>query len=541
MVQKHGDLLHGNPYEPRKVVLSNQLLDRNELTPVTVVKNTEIIGRFLQEVRDASRRAGKENADVLLLVFCHGTQSSSLVLDHTNPSSGLTAVRLKEATGFNTRVTLITTACYSGGWAVNPDLNLTSLTAAGGPGRSDDKDKSESVGRCCGCMFASSVIATLTGKSTPLLDSQEETSMIPEELQPLQPSQVQTDTHNEFCRSIWDVCETRIFRLTDRLEFSFSAQDDAWDFSWTGRTGIPLSSFRERWERLPVYSYTGPADAKARLNPSFSESAAYPSRIGSAERASAERDIQGNLLKAMHEYKLVNMIDHFLETCPNNWDRSPEISLRAFLRNCKENKRATDPCLDNDDEDGHFYGPLDAFRILQFRMNIAAMVDYFVARFGLTLPYNQPCLLCDVDEWRHQWKRSMSAEDYAQEEKGIKEIWRRLYRGGFMINPDRSQGPEFGHAANYLSAAFAATDISLEEKLRIVDQILEFMNTKKQFFLDRAVEQCNVQISGRNWLQSLGRKAGKSLSPVKRGRKCMEKNLFEPPTEEGGSSGSKRQ
>ncbi|KAJ5955617.1 hypothetical protein N7501_009896 [Penicillium viridicatum] len=30
-------------------------------------------------------------------------------------------------------------------------------------------------------------------------------------------------------------------------------QDDAWEYSWTGRTGIPLSHFRNRWDGLNSY------------------------------------------------------------------------------------------------------------------------------------------------------------------------------------------------------------------------------------------------------------------------------------------------
>src|SRR6267378_3061792 len=41
-----------------------------------------------------------------------------------------------------------------------------------------------------------------------------------------------------------------IDRFGDMHEISFSAQDDDWGSSWTGRSGIPLSSFAKRWDEL---------------------------------------------------------------------------------------------------------------------------------------------------------------------------------------------------------------------------------------------------------------------------------------------------
>ncbi|KAH7165966.1 hypothetical protein EDB81DRAFT_878324 [Dactylonectria macrodidyma] len=41
--------LHGDTLQERKVVLCEELLDSDELTPVTIVKNTSMIDRFLQE------------------------------------------------------------------------------------------------------------------------------------------------------------------------------------------------------------------------------------------------------------------------------------------------------------------------------------------------------------------------------------------------------------------------------------------------------------------------------------------------------------
>ena len=43
--------LHGNLFQGRQVVLSGDLLEKGELTPVTIVRNTQMTDRFLEEAR----------------------------------------------------------------------------------------------------------------------------------------------------------------------------------------------------------------------------------------------------------------------------------------------------------------------------------------------------------------------------------------------------------------------------------------------------------------------------------------------------------
>ncbi|KAJ5801556.1 uncharacterized protein N7518_003624 [Penicillium psychrosexuale] len=54
-----------------------------------------------------------------------------LLLDDGKRSRGLSIITLKGVLEPGARVTLVTTACYSGGWAIIPELNSTAITAAG--------------------------------------------------------------------------------------------------------------------------------------------------------------------------------------------------------------------------------------------------------------------------------------------------------------------------------------------------------------------------------------------------------------------------
>lgn len=74
--------LHGNPLQDQRVVLSKDLLDKGELAPVTVVKNSHIGNEFLKEVPMQSQKAMKEEAPLVLFPFCHGLRNYSFLLDY---------------------------------------------------------------------------------------------------------------------------------------------------------------------------------------------------------------------------------------------------------------------------------------------------------------------------------------------------------------------------------------------------------------------------------------------------------------------------
>lgn len=126
-----------------------------------------MIARFLEKAKEASELAKRNRAPLLLLVFCH-----HLFLDAGNQSKGLSILRLKGVLEPGVSVTLVTTACYSGGWTTSPDLNQTTIAVAG-----DEKQdeatfhswiESSSIGRFCGSVFATTLFKTLSSAASPL-------------------------------------------------------------------------------------------------------------------------------------------------------------------------------------------------------------------------------------------------------------------------------------------------------------------------------------------------------------------------------------
>ncbi|KAJ5181120.1 hypothetical protein N7491_000675 [Penicillium cf. griseofulvum] len=509
LVKKYGPFLHGNPYEERKICLSQELLDSDELSPVTVVSPARMIDQFLIEARRASELAKRTSAPLLLLIFCHGLSNFHLLLNNGDTKRGLSIVRLKGVLELGVRVTLVTTACHSGGWATSPDFKYTTTAAADETemkyGISNAWGVSQSIGRSCGSVFASTLVESLSSAASPLLDPHErsqpshslrtqpllhaEGSEEIQTLQPEEPDESQTLTYNAFCHSIWEVCEHRVTRLWSEQGFSFSAQDDEWDFSWTGRTGVPLTDFKRRWERLASHPYTGPADIRDLRNthpdnPTFRE--ANPASTSGVEEIIHQMTdyIAHGRIKAMGRL--------FHQTCPGDWDRGRMVGFGGTLRAYYE--------LDEFKE----RAPIFAATI-RFRWEMALLADYVISVFDLPVPSKRICILWDESAW-------IAAVTKADP------TWKQRYEkitnalgDCFILLPNDNQGPLFFRPKCYLIAALVEANKPEDETMAIIDAIEQFMETQKEFHEQRACQDERVRGCGREWLKTIGRRAVQSL------------------------------
>ena len=108
------------------------------------------------------------------------------------------------AIGARVDVTLVNTACFSGGWSVNPQLNVTSLVAAGPDQESESWAASKSIG---GSIYATALIKALSDVASPLAMTDEVTG-ISGSLQPTKPSGLQAETFNEFAKTVHETLLT---------------------------------------------------------------------------------------------------------------------------------------------------------------------------------------------------------------------------------------------------------------------------------------------------------------------------------------------
>ncbi|KAI4191060.1 MAG: hypothetical protein L6R41_000375 [Letrouitia leprolyta] len=254
--------LHGNPFKTRKVVLDRGILAKaTNLVKISTPGGLRLA--FKNKLRDecrAAARAGDES--VLVFMFGHGSKDNGGVELGTN---FLKQAMFSEAiAGIDVPLTLISTACYSGGWSCNLEnrkdnrhynksgvqFNKGTMMAAGKnqPSRSWNYTTTLRL-RACGSVFASALINAMTtigATGRNLISEGNEDDDDDEQ----EKTKEQEETYEEFTRAVYETLLKDVDRRGQVHGITFSAEADAWSMCWRERTGIPLAAFQKRWNQL---------------------------------------------------------------------------------------------------------------------------------------------------------------------------------------------------------------------------------------------------------------------------------------------------
>jgi hypothetical protein len=405
-----------------------------------------------------------------------------------------------------TQVSLITTACYSGGWAMTPDFNSTTLAAAAEKTTSNAWLPSHSIGRTCGSIFTSTLIETLSSATTPLINELDGVVSAAEDsrssLQPPDPSLQQTETYNAFCHSILEVCENHVHRLWEQQAFTFSAQNDEWENSWTGRTGIPLAYFEQRWNNLSTFPYSGPDEMKAAKDPSPTNLAFSEESLSRTGGVSGITDPVDEMTAHIRHGRILPMARLFLETCPNDWTQGREVAWGAALRGYVKG----DPEVVKDK------GPY-ILATIRFRWEMAIFCDYIISALQLPIPNDEICIMWN----EYEWQRSIIKE-IPDWDKRHTYVWHALLEGGFLLSPREDQGPPFYRPLRYIACALVQANKPKDETAALMQVIMNFMDQAKKFNHDRVCNNHKVRDHARNWIQSIGSNIRRSVSHNRRSR-----------------------
>ncbi|KAI2630629.1 hypothetical protein GGR54DRAFT_635236 [Hypoxylon sp. NC1633] len=495
-------LLHGNAYRDRKVVLSKELIKAGELTEPVVVDSTAMKDRFLSEVARASSQSYREKKPLLLLVFCHGNEKTHLLLDCGDKRTGLSIQQLKAVLEPGSCVTLVTTACYSGGWTTTPDLNLTAATGADAESVSNSWALSQSMGRACGSIFGSAFIESLSGVSSSLLAQTGHTPDPAEGMQALQasdsllpenPNDLQTETYNAFCGAILDTLREKMPRFWDREAFSFNAKDDRWDDSWTGRTGVPLSDFEKRWNKLVTVPYTGNQDiANTRdVSPLYPSSTGPGASFFTGGTITNGEELVSEMTACIHRRDIAGMAQLFWMTSPDDWNKSNTVYLNGMIRDFLE-------------------GPLrypeqneELAATIQYRWEFCLFADHILRILGLRSLHNQICILWNEHDWILESERHLSP---SEREKRWDVIFKRLLDGFKPFRPQQDQGYFYDRPIRYLAAALIQTQKSEADTLDLVNRVLQFLDQAKALYESCAAKTPAVRQTGREFFESVGRR-----------------------------------
>ncbi len=199
---------------------------------IRVLDPGRLLSDFLAALNQECNAARALNQQLVVILLGHGDYSSKGVfLGGQGNRHIMTPEAFSNAAGAkDVQICLMSTAYYSGGWTMMPDvLDITAMTAASDENVSESWQYSKSIGRCCGSIFLSALITPSD--------------------QAYQLEQDSRKAFYDYAKTVIDVCVNN----TDRFEnhgLCFSSQDDRWEIEYKARTGISLDMFRNRWSLL---------------------------------------------------------------------------------------------------------------------------------------------------------------------------------------------------------------------------------------------------------------------------------------------------
>lgn len=265
-VNKYNEYVHGDPSPgsigSRRVVLDRNMLD--SMQDVRTVHPNDLLERVLSTIRQACRQANEENRPVLILIFTHGREDDyTMHMGGGDPQScpKLAMASFKRAIGsqpLHSGLCLVTTACYGAGWAINPNLNITPLTAQSHFDESLAWPLSGTINKryCCGPPFGSGIAKILLklaidGFGMEDLEGFDQSPTFAGLIKVVEDTLRQFDPRQFDSRKTFNI-ETE---STESPDYSvhqpmFSVQDDEWEVEYSTRTGFPLNAFQARWFQL---------------------------------------------------------------------------------------------------------------------------------------------------------------------------------------------------------------------------------------------------------------------------------------------------
>lgn len=243
----------------------------------------------------------------------------------------------------------------------------------------DTWPSSESIGHACGSVFASTLVKALSSPTGPL--SVEENGEENSEEEDDDDDDEENMTYNAFCKALWDTCKDRVYRFWEHQEFTFSP-DDQWVYSRSGRTGIPLAHFEQRWNQLLSHPCPAPADVRLQRNPAPTSVDLAPG--SSVQQAAGVQDADSTveLIKSIFECTR-EMAYLLLQTCSQDWNKALFMAFAGALRNyyrlgLKSERRTTDIAAK-----------------IRFRWEMGLLTDSIISRFKLPVPKGEICILWD--------------------------------------------------------------------------------------------------------------------------------------------------
>ena len=508
--------LHGNPFKERKVVLNAEIL-QSFSKPDTkhaprYYAGPSIKKDFQQKVFSECKIAQENKRNVLVLMFGHGDlEGNGICIGNLTQKTLKLSAFVKNLKGFeDTRITVLSTACFSGGWSCAPDLRAFSSTimAAGPKKASHSWNYSCSFGRADGSMFTSAVVNKLTSLSPgrTLLDAAEEENI------PLEKVEAQEESYAKFCSTIYQTLLSDVDRRGLQHEISFSAQGDNWSDFFSHRVGIPIENYQARWNALPVYARDD------RMHPghwtnrdpyvssemsqeyfdirSKATVTAAETPLEATGSAPGKRKISGLYGGEPSAFvrKVIANGNEYLNSYQGNDDTGNDGSLHNLIRRISNGQETDEAQIER------------AWNAIRYRMNQMTTADRYIKAMQIPWPLGQQC--CEFDT--ENIEKTIGRDKFNS-------ILRTIFDDHPVLfpKPTDEQGLPFYKGHFYIAAAFHYAGLSKEDvqsKLKTLGRKVDAEVEEQKNLMKRDPEVT----SKRQRLFAIYDKALGSISPSKR-------------------------
>ena len=254
LIKNYGEYVHGNPQtNDRRVVLDNLMLDST--SDVATVPASILKERFLETVKDWTRDAALLDQQVLVIMLGHGrpmVDDYRIIIGGTStsqnalPTNSISIREFQQACDPKPRVTLLTTACYSGGWVISPNLpNISMMTPV------DHENESISwqvatQGRYCGGRYITGLTNALIRTNLP--DMQVEIS------DEDQVDEGRLGICGPSYAALCEIVHDEVVAITSVYQPTFAARSDEWQRFWQSLSGfrdVDIDARKQELRRIP--------------------------------------------------------------------------------------------------------------------------------------------------------------------------------------------------------------------------------------------------------------------------------------------------
>ena len=526
LIDKYRPYLHGNPFKVRKIVLDHKIL-KNATDLVRTSSAGGLRLAFEKKLRSECQAANKAGDEpVLVLMFGHGNAETGGVILGTQTFKQ--DQFSKAIANTNVSLTIISTACFSGGWSCNKQFDKskklhynksgqqfdkTTLMAAGPTTASHSWNYTATFGRrACGSMFTTAIIEAMVKvapDAKPLVDPVSGEEDLTEE---------QEASFEEFTRTVYETLLKDVDRRGMEHQFVFSAENDAWDMCWRERTGLPLAKYKARWEKLedhPADPHLHPGDPLNR-DP-------FVSKEQEAEYIALKAADKG---KSLYGHKTASAGEPSNTVGPSVLGKrkiSPLCggSIQALIRQVSElgaQYRASYKGFDESGQDGAMHNlvtrvmagevaDLDTIlkcqRSLDYRMNQMITADKYLEVMKIPKPHGQLC---------HEF----NTKGIEQGIKNYDAMRAAVARHEVLFPvPVSEQGRQFSKGRNYLIAAIHFANLDSKTTEQKLDTLAKWVGREVDYQKEIIKRDPEVRSKRQKLFSTFGINLG-NVSPAKR-------------------------